>query len=290
MFIRGTIKTYPNRQLQQIVVFKDGFKTGCYCTTELQTSKIHIPYRNINYCHLHNPNKTKKNTKKNEIQESSLRRSKTKVLDYALSNTFDLFITLTIDPDKIDSLDHDLTKYHLEKWLYNIKYKSPDLKYIIVPELHKSGRLHFHGLFKNYNGKLKQSYTKNNKIRVDKSKRNIYNLEQYKIGFSTAVKIDDSPATAYYITKYMKKDFQESQTLNKKRYWASRNLAQPITFNFSDTQQVPQIKDLSLTLISMYRGEYYTKYTRSTVLDYINETAIVKRKKPRYTQNTTIKH
>lgn len=288
MYIQGTIKNYPARSLQQIILFKDGFKTGCYCTTEFLTSRIHIPYRNINYCHLHNPKRNKKNTVKKEINISSLRRSKSKILDYALADTFDYFVTFTIDPSKLDPLDHDLTKKHLSIWLRSLRYKSPDLKYVIVPELHKSGAIHFHGLFKNLNQTLTPSLTKTGRKRFDKSKRQVFNLPAYKFGFSTAVKMDKSPAAAYYITKYIKKEMLQNSVLNKKRYWVSKNLNKGINYTFKTKEEIQSYTRNNLSLLSTFRSEYYTKYTRSTVFDYIDLTAIEKPRKVRYSKRAKL--
>ena len=104
-------------------------------------------------------------------------------------------------------------------WLNNLKKRyAPDLKYIVVPELHKSGRYHFHGLFADIG----------NMELVDSGKRLpdgeiIYNLGNYDLGFTTATRIKDNARVSSYITKYISKDLC-AVTNGKKRYWNSRNL------------------------------------------------------------------
>lgn len=62
---------------------------------------------------------------------------------------WDYFITLTIDPKKLDNTDFNLVSEKLNIWTNNLKKRyAPDLKYILVPELHKDKtKWHFHGLF-----------------------------------------------------------------------------------------------------------------------------------------------
>jgi len=77
----------------------------------------------------------------------SLRRTKTLVKDIILCNHFDYFCTFTFDNRKHNRYDIEHCKHVMHMWLHRQREKSPDLKYIIVPELHKDGALHFHSLF-----------------------------------------------------------------------------------------------------------------------------------------------
>lgn len=152
----------------------------------------------------------------------SLRRTKNMIYDYAMSNDWSWFFTLTFNPEKVDSFDYTETSRKLAKWLNNLRRTCPDLKYLVVPELHKSGRWHYHGIFANCE-KLKfiDSGHKDNKGRV------IYNVGNYKLGFSTATQIDDLQATCNYIIKYVSKELV-SVTKGKHRYWASKNCDLPV--------------------------------------------------------------
>ena len=85
-------------------------------------------------------------------RERSQRNSKTRTIQniYEISraNKWEYFITLTFNPEEVDSFNYQEVVHKLSDWLHNLKKRySPELKYIIVPELHKSGRYHFHGLF-----------------------------------------------------------------------------------------------------------------------------------------------
>jgi len=161
---------------------------------------------------------------------SSLMRSKTRISDYTLANDFDLFCTFTFDPNLVDSFNIELAKEKFSVWLYNSKRHSPDLKYLWVAELHKSGRIHFHALFKNYNGTLHDT-------KKTKQNRKIYNLLKWQYGFSTAVEIDNIGKVASYIQKYISKDMLKIG--NKKRFASSRNLLKPkVDYNVDMYEEV----------------------------------------------------
>ena len=152
---------------------------------------------------------------------SSMRRTKNAICDYAKANTWEYFVTITFDKEKIDRYDYDKITKKLSKKLNNIKRKQPNFKYIIVPEQHKDGAWHFHGLFSNIeNFNLKKTKKR------DIAKREIYNLENFNLGFTTATKITDSEKVSNYLTKYITKDLLK-KTFNKKKYWLSYNLTKP---------------------------------------------------------------
>ena len=165
--------------------------------------------------------KDKKKGVKDEERSNVVSRNRTiqKVYEVTRSNMWEWFITLTFNPEKVNSFEYTEVSQVLSKWLNNLKSRyAPDLKYIIVPELHKSGRYHFHGLIADTG----------NMIFEDSGHKTfggetIYNLGNYKLGFTTATKINDVSRASSYITKYITKDLCAT-TANKKRYWCSRNL------------------------------------------------------------------
>ena len=154
--------------------------------------------------------------------KSSRNRAKNMIYDYARSNDFDYFVTLTFNPDVVNSFDYSECGKRLSDWLANVRRRyAPDLKYLFVPELHKSGRYHFHGLIGNIGSlRLEDSghYT------IDGN--TIYNLGNYKLGFTTATKITDKYRTATYIGKYITKELS-GHIKGKKHYWVSTNLSLP---------------------------------------------------------------
>lgn len=167
--------------------------------------------------------------------ESSVNRTINQIYMLSRSNRWDYFITLTIDLQKLDSTDFNLISQKLNIWTNNLKKRyAPDLKYIIVPELHKDKRKwHFHGLFANI-GKMSLDFS--GKVCIGKYiydyvqkpfATKIYNIPLWKYGFSTATVIRDPSRASSYITKYVTKDLCRVLP-NQHRYLASQNVDKPI--------------------------------------------------------------
>jgi len=162
----------------------------------------------------------KPRTKSNYIDPASLlvslRRTKTTISDIVICNNFEIFVTFTFKSDRQDILK---CKRKMSKWLKNQKERVGSFSYLIVPEFHKDGKsLHFHALIKGYQGKLVDSGKRINGRRA-------FNLKSYKLGFSSAVYIDDHAKVSSYVRKYITKDMPQFN--NKKRFWCSTGLARP---------------------------------------------------------------
>lgn len=177
--------------------------------------------------------------KARESLQTSVSRTKQKIYDYAKANSdeFVYFVTLTFDPHKIDSYNYSLVTGKMTNWLRNIRKKIPLLIYVGVPEKHKSGRYHFHFLMNDISAILMDSGHKT------KDGMSIYNLEAYKLGFSTATLIQDRKRVSNYLCKYITKDLA-LQTKGKKRYWHSRSLNLPK----ESLNLIPGIDDIALSL------------------------------------------
>lgn len=168
-----------------------------------------------------------KERKKERSMLNSLKRSKQKIYDIARANEWEYFITLTFDPIKVDRYDYDDCTKKLIKWLSNTKQRlNPDFRYLIVPERHKDGAFHFHGLISACEGlKITPSG------RYDKKGSAIYNIGSYGLGFTTATKVQNNAAVTKYITKYTTKELVQ-HLKGKRKYWASRNCDNPIVEDF----------------------------------------------------------
>lgn len=166
---------------------------------------------------------------------NSTNRAKTMVYNYARSNSWEYFITLTFDKTKIDRYDYDSCSKAVRQWLNNIKKKyAPNLKYLIVPEMHElksreeKRAWHFHGLIADV-GTMKFVRAVNYHTleeMITPSGLPIYNMKSYKLGFTTATPIQDTAKASGYITKYITKEL----TMHAKgfrRYYPSANLDLP---------------------------------------------------------------
>lgn len=151
----------------------------------------------------------------------SLGKTKNTIYNIARSNIWKWFITFTINPDKADRSNYDEVVKRLTIFLNNLqKRKCPNLKYLIVPELHADKtNYHFHGLIAEcdelefvFSGKF------------DKKGKPVFNIPQWSYGFTTATLVEDTARASSYITKYVTKE-SERYLKNKHRYYTNRNTA-----------------------------------------------------------------
>lgn len=172
-----------------------------------------------------------------EVRPDSLKRAKDSIFDYILNNDFQYFFTGTIDPEKLDSTDPKELIKPLQKWLNNLRHRY-GLSYVMVAEHHKSGRIHFHGLFnselplklvdsgtKLYKGYNKPVSNERAELLGLSGGRTVYNLTSWRFGWSTCVQLQGDPLnTAFYVTKYITKDCKK---IFGRFFWHSRDLKKP---------------------------------------------------------------
>lgn len=206
------------------------------------------------------PKENKERTKRQieHSEASSVNRTVSQIYSISRSNHWEYFITLTINPKKLDSSDFQLITEKLNIWTNNLKKRyAPDLKYIIVPELHKDKtKWHFHGLFSDV-GKIPFEFSGKTcvgKFVYDYAKKpfatKVYNLPLWKYGFSTATKVKDSSRASSYITKYITKDLSHVLR-NQHRYFASQNMDKPLERVYNiDYDELSRIYNKYLNRIS----------------------------------------
>ena len=156
----------------------------------------------------------------------SRRRAAAKVRDIALCNNFEFMFTWTLNPKLIDRYDADIVHKKVRAFLSNAVQRK-GFEYVAVPELHDldkcGGRaIHLHGLCKLGAVKIERAVSPKGKPLTDKAGRPIYNILDWKWGFSTCVPLDFGYEKAVnYITKYITKD---EQKVFGKWYLSSRGL------------------------------------------------------------------
>lgn len=148
----------------------------------------------------------------------SMRRARANLRRMALANSFDYFVTLTLDPEKIDRYDGKAVTRALSQWCDNM-VRRHGLRYILVPEQHKDGAFHFHGFFAGDGLKVVDSG-------VEWDGRPVYNLPQWTLGFTTAQRLyGEYTAAVGYCCKYIGK--QEGQRPLGRWYYSGGALAKP---------------------------------------------------------------
>lgn len=161
--------------------------------------------------------------------DRSRRRARKAVFDLTMCNPdLDTFITLTLSPDKIDRTDYTAIIKKLNTWLDN-RVRRHGLKYVIVAEYHKDGQaIHFHGLINSTAVKLDDSG------KTDKRGHTIYNLPEWRLGFTTAMSVygdDNRGSCCKYICKYIGKS---NDKVGGRWYYSGGDLSRP-TYEYLPT-------------------------------------------------------
>lgn len=184
--------------------------------------------------------KPKREKSDQEDLERARRRARAKVRRLALANEFKWFVTLTIDPSKVDSLDVAAVTRKLNQWCSN-QVKRKGLRYILVPEFHQSGRVHYHGFFSDSleavdsgtitgipgaKGPRKPRSKAQRAEWLEAGGKVVYNLPGWSYGFTTAIELyGEYERAVAYVCKYIGK---ESQKIGGRWYYSGGNLCTPV--------------------------------------------------------------
>lgn len=165
-----------------------------------------------------------------EVRKDNLKRVREKIFDICALNPFDYFITWTLNPELVDRYSPAEVLPKIRTCLNHMQQRY-DLRYIVVPEYHKDKAIHFHGLI---SGDLRMVPSG----KTDTTGHTIYNMPQWKYGFSTAIPLyGDSQAVARYMTKYITKDLSK---IFGKFYFSSRGLSRsvPVQYDIIDYDRI----------------------------------------------------
>lgn len=148
------------------------------------------------------------------------RRARAALIDLARSNDFSWFVTLTLDASRVDRYDAAQVIRKLNIWLSN-QVARRGLCYVLVPEHHKDGAIHFHGLINDAltmedSGTIKpaeggrpvkpRSRAAAQRM-LDEGGHTVYNIREWSFGFTSAIRLyGDRRAAIGYTAKYIGKE------------------------------------------------------------------------------------
>ena len=200
---------------------------------------------NDNSIHLSESLKNEKTAEELQLEKNrALWKIKTKIKDYILCNDFDYFWTLTFDSDRYT---YAVAFEKMGKWLEKMRKKYGKFNYIMIPELHKDGAIHFHGVTGGLNAVVRDSGVKHKGVKV-------YNCIDWQHGFTTLTRVRSKEKTATYVTKYVTKEMQNSIVgKGKKKYWCSRGLRLPAVTYTNLNLGIDLIPDYKNDVCSIYR-------------------------------------
>ena len=216
------IKSYPDGSTEILVASRPIFGTG-WESAEPQAKRV---------CR-------KKSAADAADLDRARRRAAARVRDIALCNDFAYFVTLTLDARQIERYDIKPVLAKMRVWLDN-RVRRKDLKYVLVPEHHKDGAIHFHGFFSADGAEMVDSGTLSlpgeKKPRKPRSAAEraawcaqgahvVYNVCDWALGFSTAIPVyGEYGAAVAYCCKYVGK---EGAKIGGRWYYSGGALAEP---------------------------------------------------------------
>lgn len=150
----------------------------------------------------------------------SFARSKRAVIDYGMNNDWDFFVTITFDSKKIkDRYNADCVLRKLQNALKDYRrFYDSDFAYVLVPELHEDGAIHWHGLFKIGRSDLLERHWDRDKCCI------YYRLEFFyrRLG---RFRLDKIYTNATYVSAYISKYITKAnERIFQRRYLCSKGL------------------------------------------------------------------
>lgn len=150
----------------------------------------------------------------------SFARSKRAVIDYGMNNDWDFFVTITFDKKKIkDRYNADCVLRKLQNALKDYRrFYDSDFAYVLVPELHEDGAIHWHGLFKIGRIDLIEKHW-------DSEKRCVYYRLDFFYRRLGRFRLDKIYTNATYVSAYISKYITKAnERIFQRRYLCSKGL------------------------------------------------------------------
>ena len=167
-------------------------------------------------------------------------RARSKVLQYLLCNQWDYFITITVSPERFDRWNLKSIHEYLSQWIrdYRKKYGVP-FRYVLVPEHHKDGAWHFHGMIAGICPEHVSSFVPGLHPRdlVIKGYKNFGKLAD-AVGYVSMSELKNPVGAAFYVTKYITKehacsDFYDHLYYNSQGLKTAKPVADCYTYDAS---------------------------------------------------------
>lgn len=205
VFSNARVKLYPNTEVLQVA------NAPIFCATGWEPRKR--PY-----------DVSSKGQGKDPVRAMNVSRARARaaVRDIALCNRFTHFFTWTLDAALIDRYDVNEVRRRVTSMLKNLGYRK-GFRYVLVPEFHKDGAIHFHGLCILGGTQIEPAHNPHTGLPlITRRGQLIYNMPDWTLGFSMCIPIDENyERTCNYVVKYLSKS---SQKIFGKWYLASRDL------------------------------------------------------------------
>ncbi len=187
----------------------------------------------------------------------NLHRAKMNAFDKILCNPdLDTFATFTISPEHVEDRASWEDVYHrLKIWLSD-RVQRRGLKYVICPERHKKGGIHFHAIMNSKALKLIPATNAHTGAPMEHNGQPLYNVKDFNFGFTSAELIQsatlDREKVAKYIFKYMGKQGIEGK-IGGRYALIGGELASPIYLYGEDPREFIPISEEQASQEGFYR-------------------------------------
>lgn len=204
--------------------------------------------------------------------DNNVQRARSKLLEYALCNHWDYFVTLTTDCSRVDRYSLSDCYEEIRKLIRFLNRKHGcKIRWLLVPEQHADGAWHFHGFIADAPEmvlfSLDDNLPKHIKDNLKKGEK-VYNWHPYanKIGYSHCEPIRNAEAASRYVTKYITKDLARSvNKLGDHLYYCSQGLQK------AEQAKKGLLVECNLQTAEACTGHYQSEYCTTYWFDYSPE-------------------
>lgn len=220
---------------------------------------------------------------------NNLSRTRQTVQELALCNEWEYFFTGTLNQAKYNR--YDLQKYikDLSQFIQDKrKQYNSDIKYLLIPEKHKDGAWHIHGLLSGISEEKLQMFEITKKLpyfilNALQNGISVFDWRSYskKFGYCSFSPVRDSYAITKYITKYITKDMlMRKSEKHKKLFYCSHGLqrAETILKECVNDDRIHNFQDGFFTfsneycrLVDLAPESFALKY--ETLQEWLSETS-----------------
>ncbi len=165
---------------------------------------------------------------------AALSRAKSVIYQLAMCNDWKFFFSGTLDETKMNRYDLFVFRSRFSQFVRDQRKQSgyEDLRYVLVPEKHKNGAWHMHGLISGLPEEA-LSYFVPGVHPISLVEGGYRNWDAYaqKFGYCSLGQIKDQDAVSAYLVKYLSKEMQNSVTeLGNHTYFCSQGLRRALPF------------------------------------------------------------
>lgn len=164
--------------------------------------------------------------------DAALSRAKSVIYQLAICNEWDYFFTGTLSPDDHNRYDLFSFRNQFAQFIRDLRKKDgyENLAYVLIPEKHKDGAWHFHGLITGLPDDALSYFVPgvHPASLVDGGFRN-WPAYSAKFGYCSLGRVRDPDAVSAYLVKYISKDMQSSVTaVGGHTYYCTRGLRRAV--------------------------------------------------------------